>query len=74
MIRHVKDVEMSKLRSKRQITIPAEHCAESGIGPGDELVFYVASGKLSVIKMSPMAAKGILREFKGDKSMTDEQS
>ena len=65
---------MSKLSSKRQITIPAEYCAELGIGPGDELEFYVASGKLTAIKKSPMAAEGILRDLKGDKSMTDEQS
>ena len=74
MNKNVKDVEVSKLSSKRQITIPAEYCAELGIGPGDELEFYVASGKLTAIKKSPMAAKGILRDLKRDKSMTDGQS
>ncbi len=74
MSENVKGVKVSKVSSKRQITIPAEYCAELGIEPGDELEFYVASGKLTAIKKSPMAAKGILRDLEGDKSMTDEQS
>jgi len=65
---------VSKLSSKRQITIPAKYCAELGIGPGDELEFFVANGKLTAIKKRPMAAEGLLRDLKGDKSMTDEQS
>ena len=65
---------MSKLSSKRQITLPVEYCKELGIGPGDELEFYVANGKLTAIKKNPSAAKGILRDLKGDKTITDEQS
>ena len=65
---------MAKLSQKRQITLPVEQCTELGINPGDELEFYVANGKLTAIKKTPSAAKGILRDVKVDESMTDEQS
>ncbi len=65
---------MAKLSSKRQITLPVEHCLELGIEPGDELEFFVANGQLTAIKKSPEAAKGILSDLKGDNAMTDEQS
>lgn len=65
---------MSRLSSKRQITLPVEQCTELGIGPGDELEFFVANGKLTAIKKKPGAAKGILSGLKRDKTMTDEQS
>ena len=65
---------MPKLSSKRQVTLPVEYCTELGIVPGDELEFYVANGKLTAIKKKPLAAKGILRDLKGDKTLTDAQS
>ncbi len=65
---------MAKLSSKRQITLPVEHCTELGIEPGDELEFFVANGQLTAIKKNPEAAKGILSNLKGDSAMTDEQS
>ncbi len=65
---------MAKLSQKRQITLPVEQCTELGINPGDELEFYVANGKLTAIKKTPSAAKGILRDVKVNESITDEQS
>jgi len=65
---------VSKLSSKRQITLPVEYCSELGIGPGDELEFFVANGKLTAIKKTPSAAKGVLSKLKGNKAMSDEQS
>ena len=65
---------MAKLSSKRQITLPVEHCLELGIEPGDELEFFVANGQLTAIKKNPEAAKGILSALKGDTAMSDEQS
>jgi bifunctional DNA-binding transcriptional regulator/antitoxin component of YhaV-PrlF toxin-antitoxin module len=65
---------VSKLSSKRQITLPVEYCTELGIEPGDELAFFVANGKLTAIKKTPEAAKGILKKLKADKTMTDEDS
>lgn len=65
---------MSKLSSKRQITLPVEYCNELGIVPGDDLEFFVTNGHLTAIKKKPGAAKGVLRNLKVDKSMTDEES
>ena len=65
---------MPKLSSKRQITLPVEYCSELEIEPGDELEFFVANGKLTAIKKTPSAAKGVLSKLKGDKGMSDEQS
>lgn len=65
---------MSKLSSKRQITLPVEHCNELGIKPGDDLEFFVANGQLTAVKKIPEAAKGILKGLKIDRSMTDEDS
>lgn len=65
---------MAKLSSKRQVTIPIEHCNELGIAPGDELEFFVANGQLTVIKKVAGAARGILKSLEVDTSMSDEQS
>jgi len=65
---------VSKLSSKRQITLPVEHCIELDIKPGDDLEFFVANGYLTAIKKTPQAAKGILKGLKNNKSMTDEDS
>lgn len=65
---------MAKLSQKRQITLPVEQCTELGINPGDELEFFVADGKLTAIKKTPSAAKGVLRDLTVDESLTDEQS
>ena len=65
---------MSKLSSKRQITLPVEYCTELGIEPGDDLEFFVANGHLTAIKKKPGAAKGVLKGLKADISMTDEES
>lgn len=65
---------MSKLSSKRQITLPVEHCNELNIQPGDDLEFFVANGQLTAVKKHPEAAKGILKGLKVNKAMTDEES
>jgi len=65
---------MSKLSSKRQITLPVEQCRELGIEPGDELECYVANGQLTLIKKEKGRAKGVLRHVKGNRRITDEES
>jgi len=65
---------MSKLSSKRQITLPVEQCRELGIEPGDELECFVAHGQLTLIKKRKGAANGILQHVKGNACVTDEQS
>lgn len=65
---------MSKLSSKRQITLPVDQCRELGIEPGDELECFIANGQLTLIKMGKGTAKGVLGGIKGDRRYTDEQS
>jgi len=65
---------MSKLSSKRQITLPVDHCRELGIEPGDELECFVANGQLTLVKKGRGRAKGVVRHLKGNKRMTDAQS
>jgi len=67
-------MNMSKLSSKRQITLPVEHCRELGIEPGDELECFVANGQLTLIKKTKGAAKGILKHVKGNRKLSDEAS
>ena len=71
---NVKGRAVSKLSSKRQITLPVEQCRELGIEPGDELECFVAHGQLTLIKKRMGAANGILKYVKGNARVTDEQS
>ena len=65
---------MPKVSSKRQITLPVDQCKLLGIEPGDEYKSYVADGHITIVKNIPGAAKGILKNVKGDTSVTDEES
>ncbi len=65
---------MSKLSSKRQVTLPVEHCRALGIEPGDELEFFVANGQLTLVKKSRGRAKGVIKHLKGNKRYNDTQS
>ena len=65
---------MSKLSSKRQITLPVDQCRELGIEPGDDLECYVANGQLTIVKKGKGKAKGALNHIKGDQRYTDKQS
>ena len=65
---------MPKVSSKRQITLPIGQCQQIGIEPGDEYQSFVADGHITIIKMIPGAARGILKQVKGDSSVSDEAS
>jgi bifunctional DNA-binding transcriptional regulator/antitoxin component of YhaV-PrlF toxin-antitoxin module len=65
---------MPKVSSKRQITLPVDQCKQVGIEPGDEYQSFVADGHITIVKKIPGAAKGILKNVKGDSSVTDEKS
>ena len=65
---------MPKVSSKRQITLPVDQCQQVGIEPGDEYQSFVADGHITIVKKVPGAARGILKQIKGDTSMTDEAS
>jgi bifunctional DNA-binding transcriptional regulator/antitoxin component of YhaV-PrlF toxin-antitoxin module len=65
---------MPKVSSKRQITLPVDQCKQVGIDPGDEYQSFVADGHITIVKKTPGAARGILKNVKGDASVTDEAS
>lgn len=65
---------MSKISSKRQITLPIALCDELGIGPGDEVESFVANGQITIVKKVMGAAAGILKHVQGNASMSDEES
>ena len=65
---------MPKVSSKRQITLPVDQCKQVGIEPGDEYQSFVADGHITIVKKIPGAARGILKNIKGDTSVTDEES
>jgi bifunctional DNA-binding transcriptional regulator/antitoxin component of YhaV-PrlF toxin-antitoxin module len=65
---------MPKVSSKRQITLPVDQCKQVGIEPGDEYQSFVADGHITIVKRIPGAARGILKNVKGDASVTDKVS
>ncbi|MDZ7922872.1 MAG: AbrB/MazE/SpoVT family DNA-binding domain-containing protein [Marinagarivorans sp.] len=66
---------MSKVSSKRQITLPIDLCVLAGIDSGDEVSTFVdRQGIISIVKKTAGSAKGFLKGALVDKSMTDEDS
>ena len=65
---------MPKVSAKRQITLPIGQCEALGIEPGDEVESFVAENKITIIKKSKGAAKGLLKQVQANSSMTDEES
>jgi hypothetical protein len=54
--------------------LPVDQCKQVGIEPGDEYQSFVADGYITIVKKVSGAAKGILKNVKGDSSVTDEAS
>ena len=66
---------MPKVSSKRQITLPVNQCRLADIDPGDEYESYVDNdGHITIVKKISGAARGILRDIKADKRISDEAS
>ncbi len=65
---------MPRVSAKRQITLPVDQCREVGIGPGDEFRSYVADGRITIVRKTPGAAKGLLRHSAGDPAVSDDES
>ncbi len=65
---------MPRVNDKRQITLPVDQCREVGIGPGDEYRSFVADGWITIVRKTPGAAKGFLRQVTGDPAVSDEES
>ena len=65
---------MPRVSAKRQITLPIEQCREVGIEPGDEYRSYVADGRITIVRKSVGAARGILRHVASNRTVSDEES
>ena len=65
---------MPRVSAKRQITLPIDQCREVGIGPGDEYRSYVADGRITIVRKTTGAARGILRHAAADRAVSDEES
>ena len=65
---------MPRVSAKRQITLPVDQCREVGIGPGDEYRSYVADGRITIVRKTVGAAKGVLRHAGGAPGVSDEAS
>lgn len=66
---------MPKVSAKRQITLPVDQCREAHIEPGDEYNSYVDNnGYITIIKSISGSAKGVLKDIKVDKRLSDEYS
>lgn len=66
---------MSKVSSKRQVTLPIDLCLLAGIEPGDEVsVFVNRPGIISVVKKTVGSSKGFLMDVREAKNMSDENS
>lgn len=70
-----KEVLMSKVSSKRQVTLPVDLCLLAGIEPGDEVsVFVDRRGIISVVKKTVGSSRGFLRGARKINNMSDENS
>lgn len=67
-------LEMPKVSSKRQITIPIEQCNEANIKAGDTVETFIYNNQITIVKKTPGAAKGLLSHIKYNNKITDEQS
>ena len=65
---------MPRVSAKRQITLPIHQCREVGIGPGDEYRSFVADGRITIVRKTAGAAKGILCHMDGAAGVSDEES
>lgn len=66
---------MSKVSSKRQVTLPIDLCLLAGIEPGDEVSAFVdRQGIISIVKKTVGSSKGLLKDVRKVGSMSDEKS
>lgn len=65
---------MPRVSAKRQITLPVDQCREVGIGPGDEYRSFVANGRITIVRKTAGAARGVLRHVAIDSAVSDEES
>ena len=66
---------MAKVSSKRQITLPIEHCLTANITAGDDVECFVdREGVISIVKKRAGAAKGLLKGIAINTEVTEKES
>ena len=65
---------MPRVGAKYRITLPVDQCREAGIGPGDEYSSFVADGRITIVRKTAGAARGMLSHVAGDPSVSEEES
>ena len=67
-------MDMYKVSSKRQITIPKAFCLSAGINPGDMVEFFAYRGQITVVKQQPGSSAGVLQHLRSDPNIIDTES
>lgn len=69
-------MELARVTSKGQITIPREIRKKLGLKPGDKVLFVEEDGRITVSNSAQTAITSVQSEFQGaaeDAGITDEQ-
>ena len=65
---------MPVLSPNRQLTVPKDLCDRLRIRAGDELDIFEHEGRVTLIKKRKGASDGVLRNLKGERGFSDEES
>ncbi|WP_077529047.1 AbrB/MazE/SpoVT family DNA-binding domain-containing protein [Vreelandella utahensis] len=65
---------MTRLSSKRQVTLPKSLCDRAGLNSGDEFKVLEHDGHITLIKQTPGASDGFLRDIQPDERFSEEES
>ncbi|MYL26292.1 AbrB family transcriptional regulator [Halomonas sp. 22501_18_FS] len=65
---------MTRLSSKRQVTLPKSLCDRAGLSSGDEFKVLEHDGHITLIKQTPGASDGLLRDIQPDERFSEEES
>ena len=65
---------MTRLSSKRQVTLPKALCERAGLCSGDEFRILEHDGHITLIKQTPGASEGLLGHIRPDERVSEEES
>ncbi len=65
---------MPVLSPKRQVTLPKELCDRLEVMPGDDLQILEHEGRITILKRSKGASRGVLSHIKINRGVSDSES
>jgi bifunctional DNA-binding transcriptional regulator/antitoxin component of YhaV-PrlF toxin-antitoxin module len=65
---------MPVLSPKRQVTLPKDLCDRLSVEPGDDLLILEHEGRITILKRTPDASKGVMSQVKVNPKLSDAQS